>query len=106
MPGVRNRTGYLAELDVERICLSRGGYVSYVCRVVGPAGAVRYLGKDFAEVEFSKDAIHWETPKDAWDHLEEFSHQPQATNLYADVVDQESGELATYEDGPFRMDIS
>jgi hypothetical protein len=83
-----------------------GAGMRYVCRVVGPAGAVRYLGKDFSEVEFSKDAIHWETPKDAWDHLQEFSYRDEAMKLYADVVDSETGELATYEGGPFRMDIS
>lgn len=71
--------------------------MSYVCRVVGPAGAVRYLGKDFTEVEMQDDAIHWDTSAAAWETLEEFSHRQEAMKLYADVVDTESGEIAKYE---------
>lgn len=39
--------------------------MTYVIRVVGPAGLQRYLSEDQREVEFSKDAQHFTSRADA-----------------------------------------
>jgi hypothetical protein len=39
--------------------------MSFVIRVVGPAGMVNYLTTDQREVEFSEDAAHYESPDEA-----------------------------------------
>ena len=48
--------------------------MSYLVRVVGPSGAVRYLNEHQREVELQKDAQHftapWEADKAADDYLE------------------------------------
>jgi hypothetical protein len=64
--------------------------VSYVCRVVGPAGRVEFLaGPDGKPKEY-------ESPKAAWDDLELATIKDPTfiINRYCDVVDMESGESA------------